>query len=276
MRRTRLLAAAGAVVLAGAATAIAGPIGFVGLVVPHVVRTVVGSDHRWLLPLSAVGGSVLLVLADVVGASSPARPRSTWASSPRSSGPGLRLDRAPPHGARAVSVRTAPRTGPAVPVTTATTAVAALRAGRRGRTRRHRLVVAALALLLLGACLVALMVGNTFYGPDEVLRVVLGQRVPGRSFTVGGLRLPRTCLAALAGLAFGAAGVTFQTLLRNALAAPDVIGISSGASAAGVIAIVVLSLDDTWVAVVALAGALVTAAVIHPSPPAVRASPAPA
>ncbi|GAA1883797.1 FecCD family ABC transporter permease [Lapillicoccus jejuensis] len=67
VRRTRLLAAAGAVVLAGAATAIAGPIGFVGLVVPHVVRTVVGSDHRWLLPLSAVGGSALLVLADVVG-----------------------------------------------------------------------------------------------------------------------------------------------------------------------------------------------------------------
>ena len=106
-------------------------------------------------------------------------------------------------------------------------------------------MVAALALLLLGACLVALMVGHTFYGPDEVLRVVLGQRVPGASFTVGGLRLPRTCLAALAGLAFGAAGVTFQSLLRNALAAPDVIGISSGASAAGVVAIVVLSLDDT-------------------------------
>lgn len=162
-----------------------------------------------------------------------------------------------------MSVRTAPRTGTNAPVAPTAPCVAALRAGRRGRARRHHLVVATLAVLLLGACLVVLMVGNTFYGPDEVLRVVLGQRVPGASFTVGGLRLPRTCLAALAGLAFGAAGVTFQTLLRNALAAPDVIGISSGASAAGVIAIVVLSLDDTAVAVVALVGALVTAAVIH-------------
>lgn len=67
VRRTRLLAAAGAVVLCGAATAVAGPIAFVGLVVPHVARLLVGLDHRWLLPLSAVLGAVLLTTADVVG-----------------------------------------------------------------------------------------------------------------------------------------------------------------------------------------------------------------
>ncbi len=65
--RTRLVASAGAVVLAGAATAAAGPIGFVGLVVPHVCRLLVGTDHRWLLPFSAVAGAGLLVAADVVG-----------------------------------------------------------------------------------------------------------------------------------------------------------------------------------------------------------------
>ncbi|WP_103663313.1 iron ABC transporter permease [Microbacterium sp. CJ77] len=65
--RTRLLAAAGAVILAGAATAIAGPIGFVGLVVPHLCRLLVGTDHRWLLPFSAIAGAALLTLADVVG-----------------------------------------------------------------------------------------------------------------------------------------------------------------------------------------------------------------
>ena len=53
--------------LCGAATAIAGPIAFVGLVVPHVCRLLVGSDHRWLLPFSALGGAALLVAADVVG-----------------------------------------------------------------------------------------------------------------------------------------------------------------------------------------------------------------
>ncbi len=65
--RTRLVAAGGAVLLCAAATAIAGPIGFVGLVVPHVCRLLMGSDHRWLLPFSAVGGAVLLLAADVVG-----------------------------------------------------------------------------------------------------------------------------------------------------------------------------------------------------------------
>jgi len=65
--RARLVAALGGVVLCGAATAVAGPIGFVGLVVPHVVRLLTGVDHRWLIPLSGLGGAALLTGADVVG-----------------------------------------------------------------------------------------------------------------------------------------------------------------------------------------------------------------
>lgn len=64
---TRLVAAAGAVLLCGVATAVAGPIGFVGLVVPHVCRLLIGIDHRWLLPFSALAGAILLTTADVVG-----------------------------------------------------------------------------------------------------------------------------------------------------------------------------------------------------------------
>ena len=55
------------VLLAGASVAAAGPIGFVGLAVPHAVRSVVGPDHRWLLPYAAIHGAVLLLLADVLG-----------------------------------------------------------------------------------------------------------------------------------------------------------------------------------------------------------------
>ncbi|MBQ3357368.1 MAG: iron ABC transporter permease, partial [Microbacterium sp.] len=65
--RTRMLSALGAVILAGAATAIAGPIGFVGLVIPHVCRMLIGTDHRWLLPFSAVAGAALLTASDIVG-----------------------------------------------------------------------------------------------------------------------------------------------------------------------------------------------------------------
>lgn len=63
----RAASALGAVLLCGVTTAICGPIGFVGLVVPHVCRLLVGVDHRWLLPFSALSGSILLIVADVIG-----------------------------------------------------------------------------------------------------------------------------------------------------------------------------------------------------------------
>jgi iron complex transport system permease protein len=69
-RRTavdRVVVGAAVVLLAGGATALAGPIAFAGLVVPHGVRAVVGSDHARVLPLSAAGGALLIVLADTVG-----------------------------------------------------------------------------------------------------------------------------------------------------------------------------------------------------------------
>lgn len=53
--------------LAGAATAAAGPLGFIGLVVPHIVRALTGPDYKWILPYSALAGAALLLYADVVG-----------------------------------------------------------------------------------------------------------------------------------------------------------------------------------------------------------------
>ncbi|QIN81662.1 iron chelate uptake ABC transporter family permease subunit [Rubrobacter tropicus] len=59
------LSVAAVVLLAGSAVAIAGPVGFVGLVVPHVARFFVGVDYRWILPYSALLGAILLVSADI-------------------------------------------------------------------------------------------------------------------------------------------------------------------------------------------------------------------
>ena len=56
-----------AVMLCGVTTAICGPIGFVGLVVPHLCRLLVGVDHRWLLPFCALTGATLTIAADVLG-----------------------------------------------------------------------------------------------------------------------------------------------------------------------------------------------------------------
>lgn len=65
--RTRVLAVAAVMLLAGSATALAGPIAFVGLMVPHVVRWIVGPDQRWIIAYSVIAAPTLLVLADVAG-----------------------------------------------------------------------------------------------------------------------------------------------------------------------------------------------------------------
>jgi len=64
---TRIAAAIAVVLLCGGATAIAGPITFVGLVVPHIARRMVGPDYRWILGYSLLLGPILLLVADIVG-----------------------------------------------------------------------------------------------------------------------------------------------------------------------------------------------------------------
>lgn len=63
----RAMAALSAILLCGATTAVCGPIGFVGLIVPHLCRLLIGVDHRWLLPFSALAGACLLLIADIAG-----------------------------------------------------------------------------------------------------------------------------------------------------------------------------------------------------------------
>lgn len=63
----RAVGAIAGVLLCGATTALAGPIGFVGLMIPHTVRLICGPDARYTVPLSAVGGAILLTISDVIG-----------------------------------------------------------------------------------------------------------------------------------------------------------------------------------------------------------------
>jgi iron complex transport system permease protein len=59
------LGAISVVLLAGGSVAISGPIGFVGLIIPHMVRLLVGVDYRWILPYTAVFGAILLIVSDI-------------------------------------------------------------------------------------------------------------------------------------------------------------------------------------------------------------------
>lgn len=138
-----------------------------------------------------------------------------------------------------------------------------VRAGRLRRARRSVIAIATLTMLLFALIAAMLMLGNTIYPVSDVLSVMAGHDVPGASFTVGTLRIPRAITGALAGIAFGIAGTTFQTMLRNPLASPDVIGITSGASAAAMLALIGLHWSTTVTMFFALAAGIGTAAVIY-------------
>jgi iron complex transport system permease protein len=140
---------------------------------------------------------------------------------------------------------------------------AAVARNRARRNLRRRLTVATLTVLVAAAFVASLLLGHTYYTPGEVLRVILGEEVHGATFTVGRLRLPRAVTALATGASFGIGGVTFQTMLRNPLASPDVIGITSGAGAAAAFAIVSLSLSGTAVSMFAIAAALSVALLIY-------------
>ncbi|MBJ3785479.1 iron ABC transporter permease [Devosia sp. MSA67] len=142
------------------------------------------------------------------------------------------------------------------------TDILAVGAIRRRQATRRRIVLAILAILVLAAFATTLMAGKSFVPPLEVIQILLGADMGGANFTVGTLRLPRAVLSVVAGLSFGLGGAAFQTLLRNPLASPDIIGISSSASAAAVFAIVVLSLDGAGVAFFAVTASLVVAGFI--------------
>ena len=126
-------------------------------------------------------------------------------------------------------------------------------AGHRHRTLRFAAVTIALALTAAALWVAMILVGETWYSPDEVLAVLSGDIVPGASFDVEEIRLPRAIIGLLAGMAFGMAGTTSQTMLRNQLASPDIIGITSGASASAVFAILVLGWSPAGIGVNILA-----------------------
>lgn len=136
-------------------------------------------------------------------------------------------------------------------------------ADRRRRIGRQRWTVAILALLVCLLFVLTLVLGQSFTPPADVVQVLLGETVEGASFLVGTLRLPRAVLLLLAGVSFGLGGVVFQIMLRNPLASPDIIGITSGASAAAVFAIIVLSVSGPAVSIVAVAAGLAVALLVY-------------
>ncbi len=138
-----------------------------------------------------------------------------------------------------------------------------IQTGRKKRQLRFRLVTASLAVLAILLCGAMLMLGNTIYPVEVILRALSGEQITGASFAVSTIRLPRMLAGLFAGFAFGLGGTVFQTMLRNPLANPNVIGITSGSSAAAVFCIVILHTSGAIVSAVSVAAGLVTVLIIY-------------
>lgn len=131
--------------------------------------------------------------------------------------------------------------------------------------RRVRFITVTVILAVITAilCSIMLYLGNTKYSPEIILRVLLGEEIKGATFAIETIRLPRMLAGLLAGMAFGMAGNTFQTMLRNPLASPDIIGVTSGSSVAAVFCILVLNVSGAVVSISAVISGLSVAFLIY-------------
>lgn len=136
-------------------------------------------------------------------------------------------------------------------------------AGRRARRLRWVSATALLAALAFALCAAMLLLGNTVYPPGIVWRALRGEQIQGASFAIVTLRLPRMLAGLLAGFAFGMAGSVFQTMLRNPLASPNIIGITSGSSAAAVFCILIIKVSGSAASFAAVAAGLAVTALIY-------------
>ncbi|OEV08176.1 iron ABC transporter [Streptomyces nanshensis] len=158
------------------------------------------------------------------------------------------------------------RSGTGPPVLTDVRLSAAVREVRRARRRpaiRSAAVAGALTAVLLAVVCVSLSYGDVAVPVPELLRTLAGGGTGGSRFVLLDLRLPRTLTGLLTGAAFGMSGAVFQTMLRNPLASPDIIGISAGASASAVLGSLVLGLSGLALSGTALGGALLASALIY-------------
>ncbi|MBT3167305.1 iron chelate uptake ABC transporter family permease subunit [Streptomyces sp. Vc74B-19] len=124
-------------------------------------------------------------------------------------------------------------------------------------------VVVLLLLLALGASVLLIGTGDFPMSASDVLTTLVGQGDAGQEFIVTELRLPRVLVGLLVGASLGLGGALFQSISRNPLGSPDVLGLGQGATAGALTVIVLFSGSANEVALGALAGGLITGTAIY-------------
>ena len=248
VRGVRIVSTLLGVLAAALSVTIAGSIGFVGLVSPHLVRLAGVRNHRLLLPAAALWGAVILVAADVVGRlyagqynEVPAgiftalvgAPWMIWLARRFGSGRGS--------GAQAEMLMPA------------------------RRPARPWIAWAAAGLVLAAMMLAALVFGDKDLTLLDVLRTLAGSAPDALTHdAVIDHRLPRMLVAGLAGAALAVSGLMVQGVVRNPLAAPDLVGIAPGASVGALVVLIALpELPNGLLPVAAFVGAWVSFSIVY-------------
>ncbi|MFT4108379.1 FecCD family ABC transporter permease [Propionicimonas sp.] len=139
---------------------------------------------------------------------------------------------------------------------------AVTRAWRSGLRRRTVAVSAVLVAVMLALFVLALLLGAAGLTPAEVWSAFTGTASRSVRFVVLELRLPRALAAVLVGVCLGLAGAVFQSVLRNPLASPDVLGVTGSAGAAGVWGVLALRWSGLSLSLLAIAGGVLGALLI--------------
>ena len=254
VRSTQLVSVLLAVLLSAAAVTVAGPIGFVGLAAPALVRLLATrvpglQRHRMLLPGSALMGVVVVLGADVLlrllfggqaGVDVPTGVVTTLFGAVF-----LVLLARRTGDARAIGPSSSNRTP-----------------GRISSARARRVILGVLVVALIGASVVSLMLGDTKLLAGDIANWLTGQSGPVVSFVMD-TRLPRVLAAVLAGAALALSGTIVQAVARNPLAEPGIIGVTGGAGLGAVLVITVAPVASFWLVTAGgLAGAALASAIV--------------
>ncbi|RXZ80079.1 Fe(3+)-hydroxamate ABC transporter permease FhuB [Paenibacillaceae bacterium] len=245
--RTRLLAMLLAVLVACVSVSVVGPIGFIGLVAPHIVKMSGLHRHAWLIPVSALWGSAILIGADTLarGFADAYGELPAGAVTALLGGPWLIW----------LALRSARKVGG--------TSGAALHVGLTGRRLPYPLLISLLAALLIGIGLFSLVSGSSSLSIPEIAAVLQGKGTALHQKILLDFRLPRLLVSALAGAMLAASGSLLQNAIRNPLGDAQVLGVTGGAGVGALLLMALLpQLPFAWVPIAAVAGGLAAAAIV--------------
>ncbi len=247
--KTRFLAMLIAIMVTCVSVSVVGPIGFIGLVAPHLVRLSGMIRHSWLLPISAIWGASLLVASDTIARTFVNAYGELPAGAITAGIGGPWLVWLAMRASRKVSAVTASGTSMSV-------------GGWRSRIPYPVWIVLFSGLLVV-VWMVSLSSGNMYIPWSEIWAMFAGQGNDLYRQLLFELRLPRLLTAGLAGIALAVSGSMMQSAVRNPLADPHIVGVTSGAGVGAILLLIGFPHLSDWMPLGALIGGTGSAAIVY-------------